>query len=253
MIDRNSLILPMQRSILLISSSSVAGSGYLDANEKTVKTFLKDIPEILFVPYSADKSNWDNYTQKVREKFQHFGINVKGIHETSNDIDNYQAIFVGGGNSFRLLTHLQQFGLLSKINDAVLNNGVRYIGSSAGSNVACKTICTTNDMPIVYPPNGFDAIGLVPFQINPHYVDPDPHSTHMGETRDKRIMEFHESHATPVIGLREGAFLQINDAYFSSQKMFLGGTNGAKFFFKRKEPIDIRDAREITIADNNVS
>lgn len=243
----------MQRSILLISSSSVAGNGYFNAFEETVKTFLKDIPEILFVPYSADKSNWDNYTQKVKERFRLFGIGVKGIHKSGNKIDNSKAIFVGGGNSFRLLTHLQQFDLLSKINDAVLNKGLRYIGSSAGSNVACKTICTTNDMPIVYPPDGFDAIGLVPFQINPHYVDPDPHSTHMGETRDKRIMEFHETYATPVIGLREGAFLQISDAYFSSQKILLGGTNGAKFFFRGKEPIDIRDAGEITITDHNVS
>src|SRR5205809_1038682 len=113
----------MQRSILLISSSSVAGSGYLDPFEETIKDFLKDIHEIVFVPYSADKSNWDVYTQKVRDRFKLFDIDVKGIHEVDNNIDNYKAIFVGGGNSFRLLHHLQQFDLLSKINDAVLNKG----------------------------------------------------------------------------------------------------------------------------------
>lgn len=242
----------MQRSILLISSSSVAGSGYLDPFEETIKSFLKDIREIVFVPYSADKSNWDTYTKKVRDRFTLFGIDVKGIHEVENNIDNFKAIFVGGGNTFRLLTHLQQFDLLSKINDAVLNRGMRYIGSSAGSNVACKTICTTNDMPIVYPAKGLGALNLIPLQINPHYIDPDPTSTHMGETRDDRIREFHEANTTPVIGLREGAFLKINDDYFASQKMFLGGTNGAKFFFKGKEPIDIRDAKEIIIASDNI-
>lgn len=242
----------MQKSILLISSSSVAGSGYLDPFEETIKDFLKGIPEIVFVPYAADKPNWDLYTQKVRDKFKLFGIDVKGIHEVKNSIENFEAIFVGGGNTFRLLNHLQEYGLLSKINDLVLNKGLRYIGSSAGSNVACKTICTTNDMPIVYPTKGFDAINLIPLQINPHYVDPDPNTTHMGETRDDRIKEFHEANTTPVIGLREGAFLKINDEYFSSQKMFLGGTNGAKFFFKGKEPGDIRGAKEIIITEDSI-
>lgn len=235
----------MQRSILLISSSSVAGSGYLDPFEETIKNLLKDIPEIVFIPYSSDKSNWDVYTKKVRDRFKLFGVDVKGIHEVDNNIDNFSAIFVGGGNTFRLLTHLQQFDLLSKINDAVLNKGMAYIGSSAGSNVACKTICTTNDMPIVYPAKGFNAINLIPLQLNPHYIDPDPNSTHMGETRDDRIKEFHEANDTPVIGLREGAYLKIDDEYFRAQKMLLGGTNGAKFFFKGKEPIDIPFAKEI--------
>ena len=242
----------MEKNILLISSSSVAGSAYLDPFEQTIKDFLKGINEIVFVPYSADKNNWDNYTKKVRERFTLFGIDVKGIHEVDN-IDNFKAIFVGGGNSFRLLTHLQQFDLLSKINNAVLNKGMRYIGSSAGSNVACKTICTTNDMPIVYPIKGFDAINLIPLQINPHYIDPDPNSTHMGETRGDRIKEFHEANDTPVIGLREGAFLKVSDEYFTSQKMLLGGTNGANFFFKGKEPVNIPGEREITITSNGIS
>ena len=242
----------MQRSLLLISSSTVAGSGYLDPFEETIKDFLKDINEIVFVPYAADKTNWDVYTQKVRGRFKLFDVNVKGIHEVENNIDNSKAIFVGGGNTFRLLCQLQQHDLLSTINEAVLNNGMRYIGSSAGSNVACKTICTTNDMPIVFPSKGFDAINLIPLQVNPHYIDPDPNSNHMGETREDRIKEFHEANDTPVIGLREGAFLKIDDDYFTSRKMFLGGTNGAKFFFRGKDPIDIRSEREITIDDDMV-
>ena len=242
----------MQRSILLISSSSVAGSGYLDPFEETIKDFLKDIPEIIFVPYAADKNNWNLYTQKVRDRFKLFGIDVKGIHEVDNNIQNAKAIFVGGGNSFRLLYQLQQHDLLSKINTAVFTKGLRYIGSSAGSNVACKTICTTNDMPIIYPTKGFDAINLISLQINPHYIDPDPNSTHMGETRDDRIKEFHEANATPVIGLREGAFLKIDDEYFQKQKMFLVGTNGAKFFFPGKEPVNIPSVREIIITSDGI-
>lgn len=237
----------MQKSILLISSSSVAGSGYLDPFEETIKDFLKDISQIVFVPYAADKTNWDLYTQKVRDRLKLFGIDVTGIHEVENNIENFKAIFVGGGNTFRLLHQLQQHDLLSKINDAVLTKGMRYIGSSAGSNVACKTICTTNDMPIIYPTKGFDAINLIPLQINPHYIDPVPNSTHKGETRDDRIKEFHEANATPVIGLREGAFLKIDDEYFQSQKIFLGGTNGAKFFFPGKEPLNVPNAGEITL------
>lgn len=237
----------MQKSILLISSSTVAGSGYLDPFEETIKDFLKDIPQIVFVPYAADKSNWDSYTQKVRDRFKLFGIDVKGIHEVENNIEKFKAIFIGGGNTFRLLNRLQEFSLLSKINNAVINNSMHYIGSSAGSNVACKTICTTNDMPIIYPAKGFDGINLIPLQINPHYIDPDPNSTHMGETRDDRIKEFHEANTTPVIGLREGAFLKIDDEYFSHQKIFLGGTNGAKIFLRGKEPVDIPNAKQIIV------
>jgi dipeptidase E len=243
----------MQKSILLISSSSVAGSGYLDPFKKTIKDFLKNISEIVFVPYAADKTNWNFYTQKVRDRFKLFGIDVTGIHEVDNEIKNFKAIFVGGGNTFRLLYQLQQHDLLSKINEAVLTKGLRYIGSSAGSNVACKTICTTNDMPIIYPTKGFDAINLIPLQINPHYTDPDPNSTHMGETRDDRIKEFHEANVTPVVGLREGAFLKIDDEYFQSQKMFLGGTNGAKFFFAGKEPVNIPRTKEIIITSEGIS
>ena len=244
----------MQKSILLISSSSVAGSGYLDPFEETIKNFLKNIPQILFVPYAADKTNWDSYTEKVRQHFNLFGIDVRGIHESGveNEIDDFKAIFIGGGNTFRLLYQLQQFDLLSKINDAVLNKGMLYMGSSAGSNVACKTICTTNDMPIIYPPKGFDGINLIPLQINPHYIDPDKNSTQMGETRDDRIMEFHEANNTPVIGLREGSFLSIDDEYYRSQKMFLGGTNGAKFFFPGKDPVDIPNAREIVFISDGI-
>ena len=237
----------MQKSILLISSSTVAGSGYLDPFEETIKDFLKDIPQIVFVPYAADKSNWDSYTQKVRDRFKLFGIDIKGIHEVENNIEKFKAIFIGGGNTFRLLNRLQEFSLLSKINNAVINKSMHYIGSSAGSNVACKTICTTNDMPIIYPAKGFDGINLIPLQINPHYIDPDPNSTHMGETRDDRIKEFHEVNTTPVIGLREGAFLKIDDEYFSHQKIFLGGTNGAKIFLRGKEPVDIPNAKQIIV------
>lgn len=241
----------MHRNLLLISSSYVSGSGYLDNFIDPIREFLADIKEIIFVPFAADESQWDTYTAKVKDRFAGLEIDVIGIHKS--DINKlgttYKAIFIGGGNTFRLLFQLQQQGMMKTIRDAVLNNEVRYIGSSAGSNLSCKTICTTNDMPIIYPQKGFDALNLIPFQINPHYIDPDPGSAHMGETREQRINEFHESNDIPVIGLREGAYLRIDDAYYPSGDIYLGGTNGAKIFFKGKIPIDLTANGNFSITD----
>ena len=228
--------------ILLLSGSYVHGSGYLDHYEDPIRDFLNCINKILFVPYAADESNWNQYTLKVKERFKPLGITVTGIHEeimTDQLLLDYGAVFIGGGNTFRLLVQLQKFDLLTKLRSAVTSNGLHYLGSSAGSNVACHTICTTNDMPIVFPEKGFGAIDLLPFQMNPHYIDPAINSTHMGETRDDRIKEYHEANNVPVIGLREGAYLQINDTYDTEGNMYLGGTNGAKIFSKNSEPLDI--------------
>jgi len=235
--------------LLLISSSYVSGGGYLENFEDAIKELLGEIKEIVFVPFAADASQWDEYTAKVKTRFTDFGVDVIGLHKT--DINNlgtdFKAIFIGGGNTFRLLYQLQEQNLMEAIRDAVLNKYVRYIGSSAGSNMACKTICTTNDMPIIYPPGGFDALNLLPIQLNPHYIDPDPSSTHMGETREQRIKEFHEGNDTPVIGLREGAYLRVGDEYSPSGKMFLGGTNGAKVFIKGKLAFDVLENGEFML------
>lgn len=223
-----------RKNLLLISSSRIYGSDYLDHCAEAISAFLGSIRRILFVPYALQ--DLDGYTEKARKRFAYLGVEVTSIHEASNPIHGMNladAIFVGGGNTFRLLATLQAKGLIPVIRERVLG-GMLYMGSSAGSNLACPTICTTNDMPIVHVPT-FEALNLVPFQINPHFVDADPNSHHMGETRETRIKEFHEENLTPVIGLRESSWLLIEDA-----KVSLQGNGGAKIFLKGKEPLEIK-------------
>jgi len=163
------------------------------------------------------------------------GYELTSIHTAANPaqaVQETEAMFIGGGNTFRLLKTLYDFDLLDVIRDRV-DAGMPYIGSSAGSNMACPTIRTTNDMPIVQPPS-FNALGLVTFQINPHYLDPDPNSKHMGETREERINQFHEENETPVVGLREGAMLRIEN-----DETILRGSTGARIFRKGFDPIEI--------------
>jgi dipeptidase E len=163
------------------------------------------------------------------------GIGCASVHKATDAreaVANARAIFIGGGNTFRLLKALYDYELLGPIRERV-QSGVPYMGSSAGSNVAGPTIKTTNDMPIIEPPS-FEALGLVPFQINPHYVDADPNSTHMGETREERILQFLEENETPVIGLREGAMLRIE-----SGSGALKGTSGARLFRRKLAPVEL--------------
>jgi dipeptidase E len=209
------------------------GSGYLDHAEAEIRDFLGRVGRILFVPFaSADQ---DGYAAKTRERFAALGYALESLHQTSDKqqaISEAEAIFIGGGNTFRLLKSLYDFELLPLIR-ARVENGMPYIGSSAGSNVAGPTIRTTNDMPIVEPPS-FNALGLVPFQINPHYLDPDPGSTHMGETREERILQFLEENETPVVGLREGAMLSVEQG-----RAILKGSTGARIFRKGQPPVEV--------------
>ncbi|HEV2883655.1 MAG TPA: dipeptidase PepE [Pyrinomonadaceae bacterium] len=221
------------KRLLLISNSTLYGSGYLDHAAAEIQDFLGPLRSILFVPYALH--NQDGYASKARERFATMGYGLESIHEEADKlraIDEADAIFVGGGNTFRLLKNLYDEELLSPIR-ARVTAGMPYIGSSAGSNVAAPTICTTNDMPIVEPPT-FEALGLVTFQINPHYLDPLPDSTHMGETREERLLQFLEDNDTPVVGLREGALLRVEDG-----RTLLKGSTGARIFRKGEQPIEI--------------
>ncbi|MES2702440.1 MAG: dipeptidase PepE [Bacteroidota bacterium] len=223
----------MSYPILLISSSAVHGYGYLECNKEAIQALTKDISTpVLFVPYAAARSEWTSYTDKVRAFFRTLDIKVTGIHTVSREkaLAEYEVIFIGGGNTFRLLHELQQQDLMGGIREAVRAGSMKYMGSSAGTNMATRSICTTNDMPIVYPSGGFEGLNLFTYQINPHYLDPDPATSHKGETRDQRLAEFHQENDTPVIGLREGAYINIDTDFATTRELYIGGINGAKIF-----------------------
>jgi dipeptidase E len=178
----------------------------------------------------------DEYTKIACERFKKMGYNLSGIHEFDDPVKavrDAEAIFIGGGNTFVLLDGLYKSEIINEIRKKV-SEGMPYIGTSAGSNVACKSIMTTNDMPIVYPPSFF-GIGLVDFNLNPHYLDPDPESKHMGETRETRINEFHFYNSDYVVGLREGAMLFVTD-----NSIQLKGSTGARVFKKGEEPKEFK-------------
>ena len=227
------------KRVLLISNSTLYGGGYLDHAEAEIRSFLSDVKRVLFFPFAL--FDRDKYAATARDRFQKMGYELSPVHAAADRIkaiNNTDAVFIGGGNTFRLLKALYDFELLGPIRERVAA-GMPYIGSSAGSNVAGPTIRTTNDMPIVQPPS-FDALGLVPFQINPHYLDPDPNSKHMGETREERILQFLEENDTPVVGLREGAMLRVENG-----TTILRGSSGARIFRKGLEPVETSPGAEL--------
>jgi dipeptidase E len=195
---------------LLISSSRVFGGGYLDHAEAAIRERLAGTRRVLFIPHAL--ANRDAYAETARTRFEAMGFGLDSLHAAADPraaVKEADAVFVGGGNTFRLLKALNDLSILEILRTRVLT-GVPYIGSSAGTNVACPTIRTSNDMPIVEPPS-LAALGLVPFQVNPHYLDPDPTSRHMGETREERLLQFLEENDVPVVGLREPSMLRIED------------------------------------------
>ncbi len=212
--------------LLLISSSLVHRYGYLDHPEPEIRRFLTGKRAVAFVPFAAH--DHAAYTETVRERFGQMGFDVIPIEQ----LDKADALFVGGGNTFRLLKKLYDSNLLDVIRQRV-RGGLPYIGSSAGSTIAAPTIRTTNDMPIVEVPS-LDSLGLIPFQLNCHYLDPDPNSTHQGETREVRLREFHEENNTPVVGLREGTMLWVENG-----SVRLLGFKPARIFRRGEEPIEM--------------
>jgi dipeptidase E len=221
------------RRLLLISNSTLHGRGYLDHAEREIRDFLAAETPVLFVPYAL--FDRDAYARQARDRFGKMGFPLEGIHRAPDPrraVLEAKALFIGGGNSFRLLKALQDLSLLDPIHRRAAE-GMPYIGSSAGSVVSSPTIRTTNDMPIVEP-SSFEALGLVSFQINAHYLDPDPASTHMGETREERIRQFHEENAAPVVGLREGTMLRIE-----GDSVRLRGAAPARIFRRRQDPLEV--------------
>ncbi len=220
----------------MISNSTNAGESYLEHALGQIGAFLgKEKTEAVFIPYAGVTVSFDDYTDKVRMRFREIGHDILSVHETSDPrkaIAGAKAIVVGGGNTFHLIKQVQDHKLTGPIRDKVLQ-GTPYIGWSAGSNLACPTIRTTNDMPIVEP-ESFDALNLVPFQINPHYLDANPKG-HAGETREMRIEEFIEANpGIYVVGLREGTMFLVEKG-----SIRLMGSRPARIFRKGSEPKEL--------------
>lgn len=229
------------KNLLLISSSNVYGRGYLDHVESDIRRILGDIRRLVFVPFALH--NCSAYAAKASERFQRMGFVLESVHTASDPrrlIEQAGAIFIGGGNTFRLLKLLYDYDLIETIQQRVKHE-IPFIGSSAGSIVACPTLGTTKDMPVVEPPS-FDALGLVSFQISPHYLDPDPTSTHMGETQEERIMQYLEENDRPVIGLREGTHLRVQHG-----AIVLHGTRTARIFRRESPPVEVPPETDLTL------
>ena len=223
-----------------MSNSTVFGRGYLDHVAEDIQAFLGSLERVLFFPFAL--FDRDKYVATARARFATLGYQIDSAHERSAPLDAVaaaEAIFIGGGNTFRLLKSLEDLQVMDAIR-AKVSGGTPYIGSSAGSIVAGPSIKTTKDMPIVQP-HSFEALGLVRFQISPHFLDPDPNSTHMGETQEERINQFLEENDAPVVGVREGAWLVI-----ANGRVTLKGSTGARIFRRAHAAIEAQPGTDIS-------
>lgn len=224
------------KKVILASTSTLYEGRYLDYLLPTLKKHFEGINTLLFIPYAQPSGiSYDDYTQKVTNAFKEIAIAVKGIHEYDDPkaaVKNAQGIFTGGGNTFLLVSQLYKNDLIEVLKESV-ENGTPYLGTSAGSNIGGKTMNTTNDMPIILPPS-FDTLGFINFNLNPHYLDPITGSTHMGETRETRINEFHKLSTIPVLGLREGSWLEVYE-----NNVFLRGELTARLFRAGEFPVEM--------------
>ncbi|WP_299337296.1 dipeptidase PepE [uncultured Psychroserpens sp.] len=231
------------KNILIASTTTIHGGAPLDYLLDELKVFFQNTSEILFIPYARPSGiTHDEYTSKVNLAFDKIGKKVIGIHEFDDPkkaIENAGGLFTGGGNTFVLVNQLYKKDLIETIK-ATVKNGTPYLGTSAGSNICGLTINTTNDMPIVYPPS-FKTFGFVPFNINPHYLDPDPTSKHMGETRETRIKEFHKFNTQPVVGIREGSWLEVK-----GETITLRGSLDARIFEYDQTPYEIKSGSDLS-------
>ncbi len=230
------------KKALLASTSTLHGQGYLEYLIPEIKIFFDGVSEVLFIPYARPGGiSLDKYTKMAAIAFSKAGLKLKGIQEYQDPaeaVKNAEAIFTGGGNTFLLVTQLYRKKVMKVLQEAILSS-TPYMGTSAGTNIAGLTMQTTNDMPIIYPPS-FKTLGVVPFNINPHYLDPDKNSTHKGETRETRIKEFHTLNTQPVIGLREGSWLEV-----SGDKITLKGKPEARIFKPEQVPFEVETATSL--------
>lgn len=228
--------------LLLISNSTNAGEEYLKYPVENIGRHLQGVCEIVFVPYAAVTFSYDEYERKVQKRFDEIGVRVRSVHRAADPrkaIREAEAICVGGGNTFALAKKMQEQGLMTAILRKI-KEGTPYVGWSAGSNVCCPTICTTNDMPIVEP-QSFKAIGAVRFQINPHYLDANPEG-HAGETREQRILEYIEANPRRyVVGLREGCMLRLENG-----SLELIGSRPMRIFKKGIEPFEVKAGDDLS-------
>jgi len=230
------------KNFILASTSTVHGSEYLTYLADEINTLFEGVKEIIFVPYARPSGiSHDDYTSIANKFFTNLGIHVKGLHLSSNPKQTLQdadGIFVGGGNTFLLVKTLYDMDLISTLKQKI-HSGTPYLGTSAGSNIAGLNIKTTNDMPIVYPPT-FDTLGIIPFNINPHYLDPDPNSTHKGETRETRILEFLTQNNVIVIGIREGNWIRGK-----GELLTIEGKLDTRIFSPKKEPFELKPGSDL--------
>lgn len=231
------------KNVILASTSTVHGGKFLEYLLDDLSEFFKNIETVTFIPYARPGGvSHDDYTEFVRRFFSKINKSVKGIHEYENAkeaVINAEAIFVGGGNTFVLVNSLYKRDLMSALKTSI-KKGTPYLGTSAGSNICGLSMGTTNDMPVIHPESLY-TIGIVPFNINPHYLDPDPDSKHMGETREMRIKEFHCYNTIPVVGLREGSFLKIE-----GDRITLKGQLMARVFEQNKAPYEINPEHDLS-------
>ncbi len=234
------------KNLILASTSTIYGASYLEYLLPDLAIHFKNCKSILFLPYARPGGiSHNEYTQFVRLAFAKINIEIKGIHEFDNPItaiEKAKGIFAGGGNTFLLVTQLYENNIMSVLENT-LKNGTPYLGTSAGCNICGLTMQTTNDMPIMYPPS-FKTLGFVPFNLNPHYLDADLKSKHMGETRETRILEFHHFNSQPVLGLREGSLLEVK-----GNKILLRGSFSARLFRKNQSPIELETNCELNFTN----
>mgnify|MGYP000405511001 FL=1 len=229
-------------NVLLASTSSLFGGKYLEYIKEEIAELFSGIDEIIFIPFARPSGiSHEEYTQIARDFFEQINIKVKGLHEFEDKmaaVNEAKGFFTGGGNTFLLVKTLHEENLMSVLAENV-KSGNPYLGTSAGSNIAGINMKTTNDMPIVYPPS-FDCMGLVPFNINPHYLDPNPNLKHNGETRETRIKEFLTQNEVKVVGLREGNWIRV-----LGDKITTEGTQLTRIFEKGKEPYELESGSEL--------